>query len=94
MIVFGTDQPSCSSSDGTHSQFGHHGKELSFDGYSYGYNGIIEQDHKLFQQEQAQLDYNYEEIKQLLMTTSAAGLHDQEAMEGLIGSQQGKVTMM
>ncbi|KAL5214767.1 hypothetical protein ABZP36_003919 [Zizania latifolia] len=104
MIVFGSDQQSCSSSDGAHSnhQFGHHGKQLSFDGYSYGYSGGIEQDNiKLFQQDQAQLDYNYEEIKHLLMNTNAAaaaaaGLHEHQesgSMEGMIASQ-GKVTMM
>ncbi|KAF0892817.1 hypothetical protein E2562_018611 [Oryza meyeriana var. granulata] len=105
MIVFGSDQQSCSSSDGvphphSHHQFGHHGKtttELSFDGYSYGgYSSGIEQlDNKLFQQQdqaQEQLVYNYDEIKQLLMNTNAAQDHG-GSMEGMIGSQ-GKVTMM
>ncbi|WVZ84216.1 hypothetical protein U9M48_031270 [Paspalum notatum var. saurae] len=107
MIVFGSDQPSCSSSDGAHSQphaqFGH-GKELSFDGGYFGYsNGsIVEHDHsRLLQQLQdhhqqlAQqappVEYNYEEIKQLLMsstTTTGDG-----GMEGFGGSH-GKVTMM
>ncbi|XP_047062053.1 transcription factor RAX2-like [Lolium rigidum] len=112
MIAFGCgDQQSCSSSDGTTAQYGgqfggrHHGRELSFDhnGYSYGAynNGAVEQDQqKLFQQQQAQLDYGYEEIKQLLMTagTGADGgslIHDPAAAE-LIASHAaaGKLTMM
>jgi hypothetical protein len=110
MIAFGCgDQQSCSSSDVTTAQYGggvqfggrHHGRELSFDhnGYSYGAynNDAVEQDqHKLFQQQQAQLDYGYEEIKQLLMTagTGADGggmIHD-PAAAGLIAA--GKLTMM
>jgi hypothetical protein len=112
MIAFGCgDQQSCSSSDGTTAQYGgqfggrHHGRELSFDhnGYCYGAynNGVVEQDQqKLFQQQQAQLDYGYEEIKQMLMTagTGADGgglIHDPAAAE-LIASHAaaGKLTMM
>ncbi|PUZ46291.1 hypothetical protein GQ55_7G049200 [Panicum hallii var. hallii] len=103
MIVFGSDQQSCSSSDGTHSQpqFGH-GKELSFDGY-FGYNNgsSIEHDHRLLQlqdhhQAQVPVEYNYEEIKQLLMSSTTTGNHghgQDGSMEEGFGSQ-GKVTMM
>ncbi|XP_066346949.1 transcription factor RAX2-like [Miscanthus floridulus] len=120
MIVFGSDQQSCSSSDGgAHSQQppqfgGHgHGKELSFDGYLFGYNngggGMLEHDNRLLlhqlqdghQQahQQVPVEYNYEEIKQLLMSTAAAGSlhggHDEDGgMEGFGGGSQGKVTMM
>ncbi|EES10507.1 hypothetical protein BDA96_06G032700 [Sorghum bicolor] len=121
MIVFGSDQQSCSSSDGggahshsqTHAQFGHgHGKDLSFDGYLFGYNngGSMEHDNRLLlhqlqdgHQQVAPVEYNYEEIKQLLMSTTAAGsLHghggheDGGGMEGFGGGggSQGKVTMM
>uniref|UniRef100_A0ACD5Y4P5 Uncharacterized protein n=1 Tax=Avena sativa TaxID=4498 RepID=A0ACD5Y4P5_AVESA len=92
-------------------QFGgrHNGRELSFDhnGYSSCYgaysssNGCAEEDqHKLFeQQQQAQLDYGYEEIKQLLMTAGTGGadgsgglIHDPAASAGLIAA--GKLTMM
>ncbi|XP_062185169.1 transcription factor RAX2-like [Phragmites australis] len=101
MIVFGSDQQSCSSSDGAHSQqqFGH-GKELSLDGF-YGYNNGIEQDHRLLllqdhHQAQGPVEYNYEEIKQLLMSSAAGNLlggHGQDGgMEGF--GSQGKVTMM
>uniref|UniRef100_A0A0D9W2R6 Uncharacterized protein n=1 Tax=Leersia perrieri TaxID=77586 RepID=A0A0D9W2R6_9ORYZ len=104
MIVFGSDQQSCSSSDG---------RELIFDGSAYSYGGgynssCIDQvvDNKLFQYQQdhqavqdQQIVYNYDEIKQLLMntTTNAAGQDHGGgggSMEGLIGSSQGKVTMM
>ncbi|CAM0907879.1 unnamed protein product [Alopecurus aequalis] len=113
MIAFGCgDQQSCSSSDGTTAQYGgghfggrnHGSRELSFDhnGYSsYGgvyNNSAAEQDQqKLFQQQQAQLDYGYEEIKQLLMTAGTGGadggglIHD-SAAAGLIAA--GKLTMM
>ncbi|CAL5033362.1 unnamed protein product [Urochloa decumbens] len=102
MIVFGSDQQSCSSSDGAHSQpqFGY-GKELSFDGY-FGYNnGSIEHDHRLLQlqdhhQAQAPVEYNYEEIKQLLMSSTAGNLHGHAQEGGGIEGfgSQGKVTMM
>ncbi|RCV32777.1 hypothetical protein SEVIR_7G015100v4 [Setaria viridis] len=101
MIVFGSDQQSCSSSDGAHSQpqFGH-GKELSFDGY-FGYNnGSIEHDHRLLQlqdhhQAQAPVEYNYEEIKQLLMSSTTGNLHGHGQDGGMEGfGSQGKVTMM
>ncbi|CAN6275322.1 unnamed protein product [Urochloa humidicola] len=105
MIVFGSDQQSCSSSDGAYSQpqFGR-GKELSFDGYfGYNYNnGSIEHDHTLLRlqdhhQAQAPVEYNYEEIKQLLMSSTTGNLHghgqDGGSMVEEFGSQ-GKVTMM
>jgi len=105
MIVFGSDQQSCSSSDGMHSQpqFGH-GKELSFDGY-FGYNNgsSIDHDHsRLLQlqdhhQAQVPVEYNYEEIKQLLLSSTTTGNnlhgHGQDgSMEGF--GSQGKVPMM
>ncbi|GJN12151.1 hypothetical protein PR202_ga30406 [Eleusine coracana subsp. coracana] len=105
MIVFGSDQQSCSSSDGgAHSrpQFSH-GKELSFDGY-YGYNnGSVEHDHRLLQvqehqQTQVPVEYNYDEIKQLLVSSTTGNLHGgggqvhDGGMEGF--GSQGKVTMM
>uniref|UniRef100_A0A0E0KN99 Transcription factor n=1 Tax=Oryza punctata TaxID=4537 RepID=A0A0E0KN99_ORYPU len=112
MIVFGSDQQSCSSSDGLapHSSHHHGNREFILDGYSYGggyNNSCIDHvdNNKLFQhqqdqaQEQQQLVYNYDEIKQLLMNTSTtnnnnAGQDHGGSMEaGLIGSQ-GKVTMM
>ncbi|CAN6247606.1 unnamed protein product [Urochloa humidicola] len=108
MIVFGSDQQSCSSSDGgAHSQpqFGH-GKELSFDGYfGYGNGSIIEHDHRLLQlqdhhQAQAPVEYNYEEIKQLLMSSTTGNLHGGHGQDGGgggmegFGGSQGKVTMM
>lgn len=105
MIVFGGgEQQSCSSSDGTQfGQFGgRHGKELSmsFDNNNngYGYGGYHHNNGAAVEQEvQAQLDYGYEEIKQLLMTAAGGGggdgggLHDQ-----LISSSHaaGKLTMM
>jgi len=118
MIVFGSDQQSCSSSDGgAHSQQlpqfgGHgHGKELSFDGYLFGYNngggGMLEHDNRLLLQlqdghqqahQQVPVEYNYEEIKQLLMSTTAAGSlhggHEDGGMEGFGGGSHAKVTMM
>ncbi|KAL6650454.1 hypothetical protein ACP70R_009379 [Stipagrostis hirtigluma subsp. patula] len=112
MIVFGGggDQQSCSSSDGAaHSQpqFAGHGRELSFDGGYYGYNsgnGIDHQDHRLLQlqdhhQAQVPVEYNYEEIKQLLMSSAAGSLHGGHGQDGGGGivegfGSQGKVTMM
>ena len=106
MIAFGSDQQSCSSSDGVHSQpqFGH-GKALSFDGY-FGYNNgsSIEQEHRMLQlhdhhqAQQVPVEYNYEEIKQLLLSSTTNGNlhghgHGQDgSMEGF--GSQGKVTMM
>ncbi|XP_062224718.1 transcription factor RAX2-like [Phragmites australis] len=103
MIVFGSDQQSCSSSDGgaySQSQFGH-GKELSFEGY-YGYNnGSVEHDHRLLQlqdhyQAQVPVDYNYEEIRQLLMSSTDGNLHGGHGQDGGMEGfdSQGKVTMM
>ncbi|XP_040378966.1 myb-related protein Zm38-like [Oryza brachyantha] len=102
MIVFGSDQQSCSSSDGM-PHGGHHGRELMiFDGYSYGgYGSCIDQvvDNKLFQQQDHQaaqppLEYNFDEIKQLLMNTTTNAAQDHGgSIEGMIASQ-GKVTMM
>ncbi|KAF8702158.1 hypothetical protein HU200_033086 [Digitaria exilis] len=91
MIVFGSDQQSCSTSDGAHSQpqFGH-AKELSFDGY-FGYNnGIIDHNQRLFQphdhhQAQAPVEYNYEEIKQLLMSSTTGNIHGQGQEGGMEG---------
>ncbi|KAL6839699.1 hypothetical protein ACP4OV_030387 [Aristida adscensionis] len=90
---------------------GGHGRELSFDGggfFGYGNGGAgIEHDHhhRLLQlqdhhHQAAQLpavDYNYDEIKQLLMTSAAGSLHggghgDGGIVEGF--GSQGKVTMM
>uniref|UniRef100_A0ACD5WLT8 Uncharacterized protein n=1 Tax=Avena sativa TaxID=4498 RepID=A0ACD5WLT8_AVESA len=87
-------------------QFGgrHNARELSFDHNGYGsyggYSCSNEQDqHKLFeqhqQQQQAQLDYGYEEIKQLLMTAGTGGtdgLINDPAAAGMIAA--GKLTMM
>ncbi|TVU07405.1 hypothetical protein EJB05_47482 [Eragrostis curvula] len=103
MIVFGGDQQSCSSSDGaaqSRQQFSH-GKELSFDGYYGCNNGSMEHDHRLLQlqehhQAQVPIDYNYEEIKQLLMSSTAGNLRGGQSHDGGMEGfgSQGKVTMM
>jgi transcription factor MYB, plant len=92
---------------------GHGKELLSFDGYLFGYsNGGSGMEHdncgRLMQQLQdahqqqahqhlVPVEYNYEEIKQLLMST-AAGSHDDDddngGIEGFGGSQGNKVTMM
>jgi transcription factor MYB, plant len=109
MIAFGSDQQSCSSWDGgAHNltQFSQ-GKELSFYGYNNG--SSIEHDHRSLLQQlqehdhqqahQLSVDYSYDEVKQLLMSSTAGNnlpgggklVHD-GGMEGF--GSQGKVTMM